>query len=76
MCHSTHQRRVLIFTVLSALAVAIQMINKGTSGKNGNPLKYYRRIIMVTDGQGYMDPTDLDQIAAKLTQDGFEVILL
>ena len=52
------------------------MINKGTSGKNGNPLKYDRRIIIVTDGQGYMDPTDLDQIAAKLTQDGFEVILL
>jgi ATP-dependent DNA helicase 2 subunit 2 len=52
------------------------MIDKGTQGKNGNPLKYDRRIIIVTDGQGHMDPTDLDQIAAKLKADKFEVVLL
>lgn len=52
------------------------MINKGTCGKNGNPLKYDRRIIIVTDGQGYMDSADLDQIAAKLKADKFEVVLL
>ncbi|KAF2798118.1 ATP-dependent DNA helicase II [Melanomma pulvis-pyrius CBS 109.77] len=62
--------------LLSALAIAIEMINKGTCGKNGNPLKFDRRIIIVTDGQGYMDSTDLDQIAAKLKADKFELVLL
>ncbi|KAF2712894.1 SPOC domain-like protein [Pleomassaria siparia CBS 279.74] len=62
--------------ILSALAIAIQMIDQGTCGKNGTPLKYDRRIIIVTDGQGHMDPTDLDQIAAKLKQDNFEITLL
>jgi ATP-dependent DNA helicase 2 subunit 2 len=52
--------------VLSALAVAVQMIDSATQGKNGNPLKYDRRIIMVTDGRGSIDTNDLHQIAAKI----------
>jgi ATP-dependent DNA helicase 2 subunit 2 len=51
------------------------MITQATSGKTGL-LKYDRRIIIVTDGQGYMDTEDIDQIAAKLKEDKYEVTLL
>lgn len=53
-------------TVLSALALAVQMIDSATKGKNGNPLKYDRRIIIVTDGRGALDTEDLDQFAMKI----------
>lgn len=64
--------------VLSALALAVQMIDRATQGKNGNPLKYDRRIIIVTDGRGAIDTADLDQIAAKIKDTGapIEVVLL
>lgn len=42
------------------------MIDRATSGKNGNPLKYDRRIIIVTDGRGSMETEDLEQIAIKM----------
>jgi ATP-dependent DNA helicase 2 subunit 2 len=53
-------------TVLSALALAVQMIDGATQGKGGKPLKYDRRIIIVTDGRGSIDTDDLEQIAAKI----------
>jgi ATP-dependent DNA helicase 2 subunit 2 len=57
---------LLILLVLSALAVAIQMIDSATSNKAGKPLKYTRRVIIVTDGRGQMDTSDLEQIAMKI----------
>jgi ATP-dependent DNA helicase 2 subunit 2 len=68
----------LTLIVLSALAVAIQMIDNATTGKNGNPLKYDRRIIIVTDGRGAMDSDDLKQIAGKVQQTDapIELVLL
>jgi ATP-dependent DNA helicase 2 subunit 2 len=62
--------------VLSALAVAVQMIDAATQGKNGNPLKYERRIIIVTDGRGEIDATDIDEIGAKLKTPGAEIELV
>lgn len=64
--------------VLSALAVAVQMIDSATKGKNGNPLKYDRRIIIVTDGRGSLDTEDLEQIAIKIKHPDapIEVMLL
>lgn len=64
--------------MISALAVAIQQIDVATSGKNGNPLKYDRRIIIVTDGRGYMDTADLDAITGKINsyEPPIEVVLL
>jgi ATP-dependent DNA helicase 2 subunit 2 len=64
--------------VLSALVVAIQMIDNATKGKNGNPLKYDRRIIIVTDGRGELDSDDLEQIAGKVQQTDapIEIVLL
>lgn len=57
---------LLTFKVLSALALAVQMIDTATRGKNGNYLKYDRRVIVVTDGKGSMDTEDLDQFAQKI----------
>jgi ATP-dependent DNA helicase 2 subunit 2 len=42
------------------------MIDSATSGKNGNPLKYDRKVIIVTDGRGTMDMEDLEEIAVKI----------
>lgn len=68
----------LTFAVLSALAVAVQMIDNATKGKNGNPLKFDRRIIIVTDGRGSLDTEDLEQIAMKIQQPDapIEIVLL
>jgi ATP-dependent DNA helicase 2 subunit 2 len=52
--------------VVSALAVAVQLMDSATSNKAGKPLKYDRRIIIVTDGRGDMDTDDLEAIALKI----------
>lgn len=57
---------MLIKTVFSALAVAVQLIDRATQGAKGNPLKYDRRVIIVTDGRGHMDTEDLEQIVSKI----------
>jgi ATP-dependent DNA helicase 2 subunit 2 len=64
--------------VLSALAVAIHMIDNATKGTKGNPLKYDRRVIIVTDGRGQMDTGDLEQMAMKIKDSDapFEIVLL
>ncbi|KAF1834420.1 SPOC domain-like protein [Decorospora gaudefroyi] len=63
--------------LLSALAVAIHMIDSATKGTKGNPLKYERRIIIVTDGRGEMDTADLDEMASKIKdpEAPFEIVL-
>ncbi|KAF2249509.1 SPOC domain-like protein [Trematosphaeria pertusa] len=64
--------------LISALAVAIQLIDRATTGKTGNPLKFDRRIIIVTDGRGYMDTGDLEAITSKVRDydPPIEVVLL
>lgn len=52
--------------LLSALALAVQMIDSTTRGAKGNPLKYDRKIIVVTDGRGEWDTDDLEQITMKI----------
>lgn len=56
----------LTYTVVSALAIAVQLMDRATANKAGKPLKYDRRIIIVTDGRGDMDTDDLDAIALKI----------
>lgn len=56
----------LTVPVLSALALAVQMIDSTTRGAKGNPLKYDRKIIVVTDGRGEWDTDDLEQITMKI----------
>lgn len=44
-------------------------MDSATQNKAGKPLKYDRRIIIVTDGRGEMDDGDLDAIAMKIKDD-------
>ena len=69
---------LLTYVVVSALAVAVQLMDSATQNKAGKPLKYDRRIIVVTDGRGEMDDGDLDDIAIKIkdTEAPIEVVLL
>jgi ATP-dependent DNA helicase 2 subunit 2 len=52
------------------------IIDQGTRGANGNLLKYDRKIIVVTDGQGSMDASDLDAIADRLKEVEISMTLL
>ncbi|OTB17870.1 hypothetical protein K445DRAFT_315609 [Daldinia sp. EC12] len=56
---------------ISAIIVAVEMIEKFTK-----KLKYKRRIILVTDGEGPVDPDDLDDISAKIKSCGIELVVL
>ena len=52
------------------------MIDGATRNKSGNALKYDRRIIIVTDGQGNLDTGDLEQMGSKLKEDGASIDLV
>lgn len=69
---------LLTISVLSAVAVAVQQIDTATTGTTGKPLKYDRRIIIVSDGRGSLDTGDLDAITSKLKDydPPVEVVLL
>ena len=54
------------------------MVDRATQNAKGSPLKYERRIIIVTDGRGHIDTADLVEIAAKIKDEKapIEVVLL
>lgn len=56
---------------ISAVVVAIDMIDGFTK-----KLKYKRKIILVTDGQGPIDEDDLDDISSKLNESNIELIVM
>ncbi|KAH8692933.1 putative Ku family DNA helicase [Talaromyces proteolyticus] len=56
---------------ISSLVVAIQMINTYTK-----KLKYKRKIILVTNGEGAMSTDGVDQIVNKLKSDDIELVVL
>ena len=56
---------------ISAVVVAIQMIRSFCKH-----LKYLKKIILVTNGTGAVDPDDIDDIATKAKQDGIEIVIL
>lgn len=58
-------------TAFSALATALQMITQHC-GK----LKWKKRIVMVTNGTGFMDASDLREMANKINEDGMELVIL
>jgi ATP-dependent DNA helicase 2 subunit 2 len=39
-------------------------------------LKYKRRIVLVTNGQGWMSNEDLDQITKKIKEDNIDLVVL
>ncbi|RFU34764.1 hypothetical protein B7463_g1513, partial [Scytalidium lignicola] len=61
---------------ISAVVIAIDMIDKFTRGKSGNKLKFTRRIILVTDGQGQIDADGIDQIADKINESEIELVII
>jgi len=56
---------------ISALVLAIQLI-----GIHCKKLKWKRRIVLVTNGLGAMDGDDVDQIIAKVREDGIELVII
>ncbi|KAF2114408.1 SPOC like C-terminal domain-containing protein [Lophiotrema nucula] len=62
--------------VLSALAIAVQMIKTQTYNAKGMKLKYDRKIIIVTNGTGHMDTDGIDDMAAAFKEDEIELTLL
>ncbi|KAI0386091.1 ATP-dependent DNA helicase II subunit 2 [Hypomontagnella monticulosa] len=56
---------------ISAIVLAIEMIEKFTK-----KLKFKRKIILVTDGEGSVDPDDFDDISAKIKSCGIELVIL
>ncbi|KAF1993083.1 SPOC domain-like protein [Amniculicola lignicola CBS 123094] len=62
--------------VLSALAAALTLIDAATTGKSGNRLKYDRKVIIITNGRGFIDAADLNAIASKAKGDEVEITIL
>ncbi|QKX56594.1 uncharacterized protein TRUGW13939_03699 [Talaromyces rugulosus] len=56
---------------ISSLVIAIQMINTYTK-----KLKYRRKIILVTNGEGPMSSDEFDKIVDKLKSDNIELVVL
>ncbi|GIJ82859.1 ATP-dependent DNA helicase II subunit 2 [Aspergillus pseudoviridinutans] len=56
---------------VSAIILAIQMIVT-----HCKKLKYKRRIVLVTNGLGWMSNEDLDQITKKIKEDNIELVVL
>ncbi|KAI1772362.1 ATP-dependent DNA helicase II subunit 2 [Hypoxylon cercidicola] len=56
---------------ISAIILATDMIEEFTK-----KLKYKRKIVLVTDGEGSVDPDDFDEISAKLKTCGIELVVL
>ncbi len=62
---------LLICPAISALIVAIEMIKKFT-----RQLKYVRRIFLVTNGDGHIDPDDVSDIAQQLVETKISLTVL
>ncbi|KAI1074338.1 ATP-dependent DNA helicase II subunit 2 [Whalleya microplaca] len=56
---------------ISATVVAIDMIETLTK-----KLKYNRKIILVTNGEGPIDPDDFDEIASRIKSSGIQLTVL
>ncbi|KAI4272661.1 MAG: hypothetical protein LQ337_005144 [Flavoplaca oasis] len=58
---------------ISAIVIAIQMITKYCK-----KLKYKRKIVLVTDGQGPLDadPDSVTEITNKIKQDNMELVIM
>jgi ATP-dependent DNA helicase 2 subunit 2 len=61
---------------ISAIIIAIEMIMKFTKNAKGEPLKYARKIVLMTNARGLMDADDIDEVAKKLNTDGIELVIV
>lgn len=60
---------------VSALVVAIDLIDKFTMLKSGKPGKYERKIVLLTDGEGNIDDDDIGPIAEKINEVDIELLV-
>ncbi|TVY32195.1 ATP-dependent DNA helicase II subunit [Lachnellula occidentalis] len=61
---------------ISAMILAVHMIDNFTRLKTGKLGKYKRKIFLVTDGQGPMDGNDLDSLATKVNELEIELVVV
>ncbi|EFQ97459.1 Ku80 [Nannizzia gypsea CBS 118893] len=56
---------------ISSIALAVDIIVKYCK-----KLKYKRKIVLVTNGKGRMDPDGMNRIAGKINEEGIELVIL
>ncbi|TVY18689.1 ATP-dependent DNA helicase II subunit 2 [Lachnellula arida] len=61
---------------MSAMILAVHMIENFTRLKTGKLGKFKRKIVLVTDGQGIMDDNDLKSLAEKVNELEIELIVV
>jgi ATP-dependent DNA helicase 2 subunit 2 len=61
---------------VSAIIIAIEMIMSFTRNAKGEPLKYARKIVLMTNGRGPIDADDIDEVSKKLNDDGIELVVV
>ncbi|TAQ85878.1 hypothetical protein B7494_g5778 [Chlorociboria aeruginascens] len=61
---------------LSAIVLAVDMIEKATTLKSGKLGKFARTVCLVTNGLGPVDPDQIDQIAQKINDVGIKLVVI
>ncbi|KAI9645932.1 ATP-dependent DNA helicase yku80 [Ciborinia camelliae] len=61
---------------ISAVVVAMEMIKEFTTLKSGKPGKYARKIVLITDGNGFMHGEELDDIAKEINNNDIRLVVL
>ncbi|APA10393.1 hypothetical protein sscle_06g051630 [Sclerotinia sclerotiorum 1980 UF-70] len=61
---------------VSAVVVAVEMIKEHTTLKSGKPGKFARKIVLVTDGKGFMHGEELDDIAKEISRNDIKLVVI
>jgi len=61
---------------VSAIVVAIELMEKHTALKSGLPGKYKRKIVLLTDGQGSISDDDIAPIADRINEFNIELVVM
>ncbi len=61
---------------VSAIVVAIDMIEKFTTLKTGKPGKFVRKIVLLTDGQGSIDDDNIEDIVKRMNEVEIELVVM
>lgn len=69
--NSIHTSNTEIGDAISAIIIAIDMIEAFTK-----KLKYFRKIVLMTNGRGAIDSDDIDEISKKLNEESIELVVV
>lgn len=61
---------------ISAVVIAISEIEKFTRLKDGKPGKFTRKIVLLTDGLGMINPDDSEEIIRKINECSIELVVM